>query len=121
MSSTMATVFAGGLLRWLLDRGAADEKTRLRQGEQGVLFGSGLVGGEGVLGVFVAGVVFWQSLRVEPGADVRMPLEVGHGWLQAAAESLGITGIAAEAVPQMAAVLVFFALATVFSRCCRTR
>ena len=119
--STMATVFAGGLLRWWMERRAATEEERLRRREQGVLFGSGLVGGEGVLGVLVAGVVFWQSLRAAPGEDVPLPLEIGHHWLQLGAEAVGLTGAATAAVPQVGAALVFVALAAMFARRCRSR
>lgn len=51
--STMAAVFLGGLTRWALTRrGAPDERDRRR--EEGVLFGSGLVGGGGLTGVLIA-------------------------------------------------------------------
>ncbi len=119
--STMATVFAGGLLRWLMERRAEGEEQRLRRREQGVLFGSGLVGGEGVLGVLVAGIVFWQSMKTERGEEVQVPLEVGHQWLERVAEAIGLSGSAATAVPQIAAVLVFIALAATLARCSRGR
>ena len=119
--STMATVFAGGLLRWLMERRAATQEQRLRRREQGVLFGSGLVGGEGVLGVVVAGVVFWQSVKAAPGEKVRLPLEIGYQWFQRGAEAVGFTGAAAQAVPQIGAVLAFVVLAALFTRCCRSR
>ena len=105
----------------MMERRARSDEERLRRREQGVLFGSGLVGGEGVLGVLVAGVVFWQSVRAAPGEDVRLPLELGHQWLQLGAEAVGLTGAAAAAVPQVGAALVFVALAATFARCCRSR
>lgn len=119
--STMATVFAGGLLRWVMERRAATDEERLRRREQGVLFGSGLVGGEGVLGVLVAGVVFWQSLKAAPGGDVPIPLEVGHAWIEWGAAAVGLTGAAAAAVTQLGAAAVFVVLAVLFARCCRSR
>jgi putative OPT family oligopeptide transporter len=119
--STMATVFAGGLLRWLIERRTPMEEERLRRREQGVLFGSGLVGGEGVLGVLVAGIVFWQSVKGAPGEELQVPLEISYEWLQLGAEAVGLNGAAAQAVPQVGAVLVFVALAAVFARCCRSR
>ena len=50
---TMAAVFVGGLLRHVLTR-KTEEKESERRREQGVLFGSGLVGGGGLTGVLLA-------------------------------------------------------------------
>ncbi len=56
------------------------EETAARR-ENGVLFGSGLVGGEGLLGVVVAGVVFWQRISAEdPRQLIPLPFEIGHEW-----------------------------------------
>lgn len=57
--STMAAVFAGGLLRYLLTRRGSVEQ-RVRRREEGVLFGSGLVGGAGLTGVVLA---LWVAVR----------------------------------------------------------
>jgi putative OPT family oligopeptide transporter len=119
--STMATVFAGGLLRWIIEKRGSAKEDRLRRREQGVLFGSGLVGGEGVLGVVVAGVVFWQSIKAAPGKEMPLPWEIGPQWLARGAETLGLTGPAAAAVPQVGALVVFLALAALLARCCRSR
>ena len=54
--STMAPIFLGGLLRKVLTRNQPEETAEHRR-EQGVLFGSGLVGGEGLMGVGLAGWV----------------------------------------------------------------
>ena len=51
--STMAAVFVGGLTRHLLTRHQAPEEAERRR-EEGVLFGSGLVGGGGLTGVLLA-------------------------------------------------------------------
>ncbi len=51
--STMAAVFLGGVLRWALTRGHPREESERRR-EEGVLFGSGLVGGGGLTGVVLA-------------------------------------------------------------------
>jgi hypothetical protein len=51
--STMAPIFFGGLLRHLLGRKVSPEAGERRR-EGGVLFASGLVGGEGLLGVLLA-------------------------------------------------------------------
>jgi putative OPT family oligopeptide transporter len=52
--STMVPVFLGGLLRWWVSRTAPSEEERESRVQRGVLFGSGLVGGEGILGVGIA-------------------------------------------------------------------
>ena len=52
--ATMTPVFAGGFIRWLIERGAPDKSEQRVRRERGVLFGSGLVGGEGLLGVGIA-------------------------------------------------------------------
>lgn len=57
--STMGAVFLGGFLRWWLGRGKSEELRESRR-EQGVLFGSGLVGGGGLTGVILA---LWVAVR----------------------------------------------------------
>ena len=52
--ATMSPVFVGGLLRWMSEKRARDEDDRRERRERGILFGSGLVGGEGLLGVGIA-------------------------------------------------------------------
>ncbi|MCP3981594.1 MAG: oligopeptide transporter, OPT family, partial [bacterium] len=54
---TMGAVFVGGMLRWLLSRNQPKEEMERRR-EQGILFGSGLVGGGGLTGVLLAIWVF---------------------------------------------------------------
>ncbi len=119
--STMATVFAGGLLRWFIERRAPSEEQKTLRREQGVLFGSGLVGGEGVLGVLVAGVVFFQSVNTDLGEAIRVPMQVGYEWLEHAAEAVGLNSAAAHAVPQVGAMLAFLTLGLIFARCCHSR
>lgn len=62
--STMAAVFIGGLLRHLITH-KKDEKEADRIREQGVLFGSGLVGGEGLTGVLFAAWVFISGDKIK--------------------------------------------------------
>jgi putative OPT family oligopeptide transporter len=57
--STMGAVFIGGLARFFLTRKQAPEEAERRR-EQGVLFGSGLVGGGGLTGVVLA---LWVAAR----------------------------------------------------------
>ena len=54
--STMVPVFLGGLLRYFAEKKSSGEEEKSLRREKGVLLGSGLVGGEGLLGVGIAGV-----------------------------------------------------------------
>jgi putative OPT family oligopeptide transporter len=69
--STMVPVFLGGALRWFAERRAGDDDESSERREQGVLFGSGLVGGEGLLGVGIALVAYVMG---------RAPTGIGTEW-----------------------------------------
>lgn len=56
--STMVPIFLGGLLKSWMEHKAKNEEDKALRQEKGILFGSGLVGGEGLLGVVIAGVAF---------------------------------------------------------------
>jgi putative OPT family oligopeptide transporter len=72
---TTFTVFLGGLLRLYMEKRAASKEQGDSRREQGVLFGSGLVGGEGLLGVGIAAVVFLKG---------EAPDGIGFEWAGAA-------------------------------------
>ena len=77
--STMTPVFVGGLIRLFMERSAADTENSRDRRERGVLFGSGLVGGEGLLGVGIAAyAVYTNSRPVGFGETWAGPLEA---WL----------------------------------------
>jgi putative OPT family oligopeptide transporter len=59
--STMTPIFAGGLLRHLLDRRFKNDKNLDRRREGGVLFASGLIAGEGLLMVGLSGYVYFHG------------------------------------------------------------
>jgi putative OPT family oligopeptide transporter len=70
--STMTPVFLGGCLRagvehWSKKRDDAEERR-----DQGVLFGSGLIAGEGLMGVVIAVVALYLGRRVE-GLGIDLP------------------------------------------------
>lgn len=94
--ATMVPVFLGSMLRMFVERSgqSADDKADRR--EKGILFGSGLVGGEGLLGVVVA------IIAVVTGTA---PKGIGYEW----------AGIAAPFV----ALAAFILLAIVFWRVTR--
>ncbi|MEJ8569350.1 OPT family oligopeptide transporter [Elongatibacter sediminis] len=70
--STMTPIFFGGMLKLWLERRARDEAQAIERRDKGVLLGSGFVGGEGLLGVAIAGVAFVQGAR---------PAGIGTDWL----------------------------------------
>ncbi len=74
--TTMVPVFFGGLLRLVAERRAANEDEAASRREHGVLFGSGLVGGEGLMGVLIA---------IVAGATGVAPKGFGTAWAGAAA------------------------------------
>ncbi|MDH3496448.1 MAG: oligopeptide transporter, OPT family [Gemmatimonadota bacterium] len=91
--STMAAVFLGGALRWALTRGHAREESERRR-EEGVLFGSGLVGGGGLTGVLLA---VWVVAR--GGAPIRgFPPDLSPAALQ---------GLAALTIAALMGLLVW--------------
>ncbi len=84
--STMAAVFVGGLLRWMLTRKKSDDEINSRR-KQGVLFASGLVGGEGLMGVGLAVVVLMTGEKISG-----LPINLS-GWLTALISVVAIAAI----------------------------
>jgi OPT family oligopeptide transporter len=80
--ATMAAVFAGGVIRKLTDRGVAAGAA-----DRGILCASGLVAGEGLAGVAVAGYAFATGAvrGGAPAAPVGFELALGLALLAAAA------------------------------------
>ncbi len=74
--SSMSPIFAGGVFRWWVERRNRNDETKLHDArESGVLFGSGLVAGQGIMGVAIAGLAFAMGRRPDWG---------GHAWMGAA-------------------------------------
>jgi uncharacterized oligopeptide transporter (OPT) family protein len=69
--STMVPIYLGGFLRQLSEKRAYSKEDAEARREQGVLFGSGLVGGEGLFGVLIAGYAAITS---------QSPEGIGHEW-----------------------------------------
>ncbi|MFW5947877.1 MAG: OPT family oligopeptide transporter, partial [Gemmatimonadota bacterium] len=73
--STMFPVFLGGLLRLFMLRQVEDDRAQhTARRDRGILFGSGLVGGEGLIGVVIAGAAGYAVSR---GQD---PWSLGYEW-----------------------------------------
>jgi len=70
--ATMTPIFLGGMLKLWLERSSKDEQQAIQRRDNGVLLGSGFVGGEGLLGVAIAGVAFFQGAR---------PAGIGTDWM----------------------------------------
>jgi len=86
---TTFAIFVGGLLRGLVDKRAekrgmnAAQKARIENA--GVLTASGLIAGEALMGLAVAGVVAYQAWKATPGTEIGFPQVPGFadiaGWL----------------------------------------
>jgi uncharacterized oligopeptide transporter (OPT) family protein len=61
--STSASMFAGGAVRWLIERRATTQQQSLAQIESGpgVLFSSGLIAGGAIAGIVVAAIAGWRG------------------------------------------------------------
>ncbi len=62
--STMTPVFVGGLIKWMIEKrqGSDSEKNIAeKQTDTGVLLGSGLIAGEGIMGVLIAAYAIWAT------------------------------------------------------------
>jgi len=70
--STMTPIFFGGMLKLWLEKRAKDKEQATERRDKGVLLSSGFVGGEGLLGVAIAGAAFIQGAR---------PQGLGLDWL----------------------------------------
>jgi hypothetical protein len=86
---TMVPIFLGGLLRLAAERGAANDDDRAARVERGTLLGSGLVAGEGLVGVAIAGVAFYLG---------RAPAGIGSAWAGAAAQWISLAAFVMLAV-----------------------
>jgi putative OPT family oligopeptide transporter len=71
---TTFAIFCGGIIRWLSDKIAAQRKLnaaqRTRTDNAGVLVASGLIAGEALMGLAIAGYVFFANRKDFPGVDI---------------------------------------------------
>ncbi|EIT85553.1 oligopeptide transporter [Fictibacillus macauensis ZFHKF-1] len=67
-----APVMFGGAVRWLVERGVKSREQREARIDKGVLFASGLIAGESLLGVFIAVLIFFNvHIPDVPYTDLR--------------------------------------------------
>ena len=83
--STMVPVFAGGVLHALLARRAGNKERAEAIRDRGTLFASGLVGGEGLIGVGIAAAAF---------ALGHAPEGIGSAWAGPLAPLVGLAAFA---------------------------
>jgi uncharacterized oligopeptide transporter (OPT) family protein len=95
--STSATIFVGGIVRWLVERHAAKQGASAESGDSGpgVLFSSGLIAGGAIIGVGIAAL---QALRYDEFISAK------H-WLGA-----GVTAITEQPITAVAAYILFLAI-----------
>jgi len=73
--STMTPIFFGGCIRHFIEKKYRADKTALAaRRERGILFASGLIGGEGILGVGIALYAFYWGKPVGVGLVWPVPL-----------------------------------------------
>jgi putative OPT family oligopeptide transporter len=108
--STSSAMFAGGLVRWLVERKKKPGAESIAEVESGpgVLFSSGLIAGGAIAGIFVAGLATLLSTRATaeniPAADYL-------------AHMAGLqTGLGGFATSDLAAILIFFAMGALLWR-----
>jgi putative OPT family oligopeptide transporter len=103
--TTSAGMFAGGIVRWLVERRVRSENRSMAEIESGpgVLFASGLIAGGAICGIAVAAIAGWGSTRGK-AAD----------WL---AEAVGLYHtLGAFATSSIVALVLFFVLGTLLYR-----
>jgi putative OPT family oligopeptide transporter len=61
--STMTPVFVGGLIKYVVEKKRQNKANNVaeKQTDAGVLLGSGLIAGEGIMGVIIAGYAIWAG------------------------------------------------------------
>ena len=91
--SLSTPVILGGLIRWLMERRKSVDEDRRRRGrERGVLLASGMIAGEAVLGVCLAGFIVMKK-RLGWDLDLALP----HFWGEQAEAWIGFLGLMALA------------------------
>jgi putative OPT family oligopeptide transporter len=101
---TTFAIFVGGVIRWitdlLRDRRGFNDAQKARVDNAGVLTASGLIAGEALCGIVIAGIIA-RKLASNPHADAQLSqLSVGNNWIS------GLIGLAV-----LAAVMIKLPLA----------
>jgi len=81
--ATMTPVFVGGVLRHFVDKKKKSESKEQQETKQGVLLGSGLIAGEGLMGVFIAAFAALAG---------HLPYGVGLAWPEPLGQFVSLAG-----------------------------
>ncbi|MEO8295080.1 MAG: oligopeptide transporter, OPT family [Gemmatimonadota bacterium] len=102
--STSSAMFAGGVVRWLVERkkGAGPESLAEVESGPGVLFSSGLIAGGSIAGIFIAAIATLLSTRAG-AANIAAADYLSH--IAGVESALG-----SFAVSDLAAILIFVAM-----------
>lgn len=76
-------ILLGGILSWMMLRGAKTEAEQEARAQRGVLFSSGVIAGEALVGVGLAGLAVWGAKSLDLG--VAPGLVTGLTWVAVAA------------------------------------
>lgn len=108
--STSSAMFAGGLVRWLVERKKKPSAESIAEVESGpgVLFSSGLIAGGAIAGIFVAGLATMLSTRAA-AANIAAADYLAH--------AAGIqSGLGSVATSDLVAILIFVAMGALLWR-----
>ena len=86
--TTMMPIFIGGMIRKILEDRQPDAGSKSRVREQGVLYASGLIGGDGLMGV---GIAFWAGA-------FGIPKGFGYEWMGPFADGAALAMITLLAI-----------------------
>jgi putative OPT family oligopeptide transporter len=82
--STTSAVFAGGVIRsildWFLDRSRATDDERMRAENSGILVSSGLIAGQSLMAVLLAFVVLYEQARLGMGEGEHLLPHFAHSF-----------------------------------------
>ncbi len=93
----MTPVFVGGLIRWFIERKReSDQQLNIaeQQTDTGVLLGSGLIAGEGIMGVLIAAYAIWATKA--PAITTAMAVASRSKWASRTFRAGFLPGLLAE-------------------------
>ncbi len=92
--TTMMPVFFGGILRWAMEKTSRSQELMESRREKGILLGSGLVGGAGLLGVLISATAYLTLTKNPQTGKAESWKGVGVEWAGEYAELIGLAAFA---------------------------